>query len=324
MPADYNNVTSATPSDSPSGDSSTSSALSGAASGAVVGTEILPGWGTAIGAVIGGAIGYFSAPKKPTYTPIDVNKLITNARSEYATNYQNSIGLEAQYNPTQAAARTSSNQALQASADQTSAGFKARNSMLDDVTSGKSAALYNESSDSILQQLRLGGKLDPETQAAVTRAALQTGASSGLSGSVAQRGLVARDLGLTSMSLLQSRQTAAEQAAQAGVSRLQVGNAAAGLDASTAASLGSIFNGRALPTSGLDPNVSTALALSNVKGQNDTAAALLAQTNKARAQNVQSVLDLGSSANSAGLFGGGGGGGGGDDDIEQVPVARFN
>lgn len=299
MPADYNNVTSPTPSNSPSSDSSTSGLLSGAASGASAGAAFGP-WGAVIGGVIGGAVGYFSAPKKPTYTPIDVNKLITNARSEYATNYQNSIGLEAQYNPTQAAARTSSNQALQAAADQTSTGFKARNAMLDDVLSGKSGQLYNESSDSILQQLRLGGKLDPETQAAVTRAALQKGAGSGLSGSDAQRGLVARDLGLTSMGLLQSRQAAAEQAAQAGVSRLQAGNSAAGLDASTAASIGSVFNGRALPTSGLDPNTSTALALANVKGQADTAAALLAQDNKARAQNVSSILSLGSSY--GGLF----------------------
>jgi len=36
-------------------------ALGGAASGAAAGTAILPGWGTAIGAVVGGAAGYFSS-----------------------------------------------------------------------------------------------------------------------------------------------------------------------------------------------------------------------------------------------------------------------
>jgi hypothetical protein len=36
-------------------------AASGAATGASIGTSILPGWGTAIGAVIGGAAGYFGA-----------------------------------------------------------------------------------------------------------------------------------------------------------------------------------------------------------------------------------------------------------------------
>jgi len=39
----------------------TSATLSGAASGAMIGTEILPGWGTAIGAVAGAAFGYLSS-----------------------------------------------------------------------------------------------------------------------------------------------------------------------------------------------------------------------------------------------------------------------
>lgn len=39
-------------------------AAAGAASGAAAGTMIMPGWGTAIGAVAGGALGYFGASKK--------------------------------------------------------------------------------------------------------------------------------------------------------------------------------------------------------------------------------------------------------------------
>lgn len=55
-------------------------------------------------------------------------------------------------------------------------------------------------------QQALGGQLDPETQALVTRTALQGGGASGISGSGAQRGAVARDLGLTSMDLQNQRQ----------------------------------------------------------------------------------------------------------------------
>ena len=51
-------------------------AASGAAQGAALGTQIMPGWGTAIGAVVGGIGGYFSskgakAPQNAQYTPVD-------------------------------------------------------------------------------------------------------------------------------------------------------------------------------------------------------------------------------------------------------------
>lgn len=280
-----------------------SSALSGAASGAEAGAVFGP-WGAAIGAVVGGVVGYFSAPKKPVYKPINVDAIVSEARQNYADNYNNSLALERSGNPDSAYARNQTDKALGAAADQTSAGFQARNAMLDDVMNGKSAALYNESSDSILQQLRQGGRLDPETQASVTRGALTTGSGSGITGSIANRGLVARDLGLTSLSLQQSRQQAALQASAAGVSRLQVGNAAAGLDASTAASLGSIFNQRGLPQAGLDPRIAAQLRVDNTVGAGKIDLLNTATDNAARAKNVQSVLSLGSGA--AGAFGGGG------------------
>ena len=46
------------------GDSKAGGALSGAGQGAAIGTSILPGWGTAIGAVIGGITGFIGAGKK--------------------------------------------------------------------------------------------------------------------------------------------------------------------------------------------------------------------------------------------------------------------
>ncbi|WP_020209051.1 YMGG-like glycine zipper-containing protein [Gilvimarinus chinensis] len=39
----------------------TSGAMTGAASGAMMGTQIMPGWGTAIGAVAGGLLGWLSS-----------------------------------------------------------------------------------------------------------------------------------------------------------------------------------------------------------------------------------------------------------------------
>lgn len=43
------------------GPSKAQSALSGAVAGATVGTAVMPGWGTAIGAVVGGVAGYFGS-----------------------------------------------------------------------------------------------------------------------------------------------------------------------------------------------------------------------------------------------------------------------
>lgn len=56
------------------------------------------------------------------------------------------------------------------------------------------------------RELSLGGEIDPETQAQVVRGALSNSASAGiLPGTLGNRGLVARDLGLTSMDLRNSR-----------------------------------------------------------------------------------------------------------------------
>jgi hypothetical protein len=57
----------------------------------------------------------------------------------------------------------------------------------------------------VANQAGMGGALDPETQAMVTRSALEGGAGAGIAGSSAGRGVVARDLGLSSMALQNDR-----------------------------------------------------------------------------------------------------------------------
>lgn len=57
----------------------------------------------------------------------------------------------------------------------------------------------------VASQAGMGGALDPETQAMVTRSALEGGAGAGIAGSSAGRGVVARDLGLSSMALQDQR-----------------------------------------------------------------------------------------------------------------------
>lgn len=70
-------------------------AASGAASGALLGSEILPGWGTAIGAVAGGALGYFGTPKRPKYNLLpesDQNKALAS-QAAFGTSQATSQGV---------------------------------------------------------------------------------------------------------------------------------------------------------------------------------------------------------------------------------------
>lgn len=65
--------------------------------------------------------------------------------------------------------------------------------------------LEQATTKSILDQLNLGGELPDEIKQQVQRSALGSGISSGLGVSPAGRGLVARDLGLTGLDLLNQR-----------------------------------------------------------------------------------------------------------------------
>lgn len=59
--------------------------------------------------------------------------------------------------------------------------------------------------DWVVSQMNLGGQIDPEMQSMVVRDALEGAGGAGIVGSDAGRGIVARDLGLTSLGLQQQR-----------------------------------------------------------------------------------------------------------------------
>ena len=152
---------------------------------------------------------------------VDIGKLVADSRVNAEENLRRSLELEQQYLPGQAAAREAATQQfLQQLSPQAAAQRQATVDQLLGFTAGgaqptyKGSELFQSAADKILADLNLGGKLDAETQAAVTRGALQGAGGSGILGSQAGRGLVARDLGLTSLQLQQARQQAALQAGQ--------------------------------------------------------------------------------------------------------------
>ena len=231
--------------------------------------------------------------------PLDINQLITDARTNAAENYKNSIALEQQYNPAQAALRGQTNLALQNLANDNTAGARARNNLLGDVT-GEPNSLLSQSADSILKQLALGGNLSAETQNAVVRGALQTGGQAGLGGSFAGRGLVARDLGLTSMGLLQQRQAAAQAAGQImstdALNRLGAAQNAQNSDAQRAGLLAAAIQGMPLPESGLSAGSIADVTIGQRNTQNQNAATLAGINAKSNTDQINALLGFGSTA----------------------------
>lgn len=310
-------------------------AASGAAAGAKMGSIFgLPG--AAVGGVIGGIAGLFgSKSSKPAYQPLDLTKIITDAREQAKTNLTNSIALENELRPGTAALRTTTDSALGTLASDSTAGLMARNDLLSsigtpkvDVTGlglGSTNPLLQASTARLMEQLGLGGKLDLDTQNAVVQSALERGGTAGISGSGAGRGLVARDVGLTSLGLLNSRIAAAQAAGtnQAQLSlqgdqvklagqqlslndylnRLSGASTAAGQDIQKTGLLASIIDSRALPESGLSPDAVASLAVgqNNTLNQVNATGAMINAAN--RNANLQALLGFGSLAQSTNGFG---------------------
>lgn len=274
------------------------------------------------------------AAKASMPKPLDLGKLIEDARGQYAKNYSDQLALERQFNPGQAALRDLSNAGLTNLSTGNTQALRMRDSLLasgrsDLLDTGAANPLLAESSDSILNSLRMGGNLSAETQNAVTRGALQKGGFAGISGSQAGRGLVARDLGLTSLALEQQRQQAgltagqalSQDAASRSTQALNRFNAlsgfagnVAGQDIDTQLRLASEMSGRPYPVAGLNPASTFSAAIGDKYYQDDANAELQKQLAKARSDKMNAILGFGKSVigaygNAAGTGGGTGGAG---------------
>lgn len=154
---------------------------------------------------------------------VDIGKLVADARVNAENNLKTSLQLEQKYLPGQAAVRGATEQNFLSQLDPSGQGALRREQALQqlfDFTSRggeptyTGSATFRSAADSILADLGLGGQLDADTQSAVMRGALAGAGRAGIVGSEAGRGLVARDLGLTSMQVRNARQQAALQAGQ--------------------------------------------------------------------------------------------------------------
>lgn len=276
-------------------------------------------------AVLSAGVSLLNKPKTPTYQPLDINKVITDARTNAATTLQQSKALEAQYMPGTAALRNTADVGLGQLGQQSTAGFQARNALLGGMgspiadSSVSSNPLLQSSADRIMGQLNLGGKLDAETQSAAMRGALQGAGTAGIAGSGAGRGLAARDLGLTSLALQNQRTQAAQGAgstmAQLGLAgqqlklqdylqRYNAAQGATGQDIQSAGLLAGIIDARQMPNAGLSSTDIANLYSGQNNAQNQAnfnAAAIKQQQSNA---DIQALLGLTGTA--ASLYAGGG------------------
>lgn len=243
------------------------------------------------------AYGLYNANKNKQ-SGVNISDVIKDAQSQATQDLQNSINLENQFLPGTAALRQNANQLNLNLSSGNTAGQRAQNALLGqagspitDPNSAVNNPLTVGSLNSILQSLNKGGQLDPDVQAQAAQAALQGAGTAGISGSGAGRGLVARDLGLTSLQLLQSRQNQALQAGnsygalqlqgqqlqlQDYMSRLQGVNSAVSSTQQYGLGLGALMNNTQYPTSGLSPTQVASLLvgntnISNAVGQQTTA-----------------------------------------------------
>ena len=174
-----------------------------------------------IGSIVGSVLGYNNAQNNLPQQ-LNISSIISQAQTQAANDLQNSLNLEQQYLPGQAALRSSSNTLNQNIASGNTTPQTLQNLLLGQGSSPIVSAgqyvnnpLSTAANTSIQQSLAMGGQLDPSTQAMITQGALQGAGTAGISGSGAGRGLVARDLGLTSMQVLQGRQNQASAAGNA-------------------------------------------------------------------------------------------------------------
>ena len=229
--------------------------------------------------------------------PVNVAQLAADARANAETNLRRSLELEQRYLPGQAAARAGMQDALAGVFGPASqrARETALAGMLGLAERGGVSELTRTAADYILAELKLGARLDPETQAAVMRGALSGAGGAGILGSQAGRGLTARDLGLTSMQLQNARRQAALQAGEQ-LSRSELASLAGlqslvGSQTSEALTASQLLGGM-LPEAGLSAGDLANVTVGNVNQQNQARLAA-AQASAAGAQGVASALGQG-------------------------------
>lgn len=291
-----------------------------------VGSSVISAAGTAYSA-------YSASQNKPP--TIDISKVIQDAQTQASNSLQQSINLENQYLPGQAA-----NRAAAQNLNQNIASGNTQSQTLQALLLGSGSGVTNASTSaylnnplttaansSILQTLNQAqaGQLPAGVQAQAMQSALQQGGAAGISGSGAGRGLTARDLGLTQLQYLTNAQNQASTAGNAyGALGLQqqglqlqnylgtlgLVNNAVGQQNQFGLGFGTLMNQTAMPNSGLSGSQVASLDVgnTNILGQN----ALQSQANTAAATSGIAGLFTGSNMSGlasglSGLFGGGGG-----------------
>lgn len=231
--------------------------------------------GAAIGAVVGGLAGLFGTKKAPKPQTIDIAKLVEDARKNAETNIANSIKMEQQYLPGQAAFRSGATDALARRAAEVGAADYVSNLMRG--AAGATQFLPEGSvARQILDEVKLGGALPADVQAQVTKTALEGAGSAGIAGSQASRGLVARDIGMTSEALRQQRIARALGIESGMMQGYLAGEGARGTEI---ARLGSFALSTPLPESGLSSGDLASLAVANTNMVNQANASAAAARN---------------------------------------------
>jgi len=263
----------------------------------------------AVGAVIGGLTGLLGSKKAPKPQSVDIAKLVEDARKNAEANLAGSLRLESQYLPGQAAFRTAGTEALAQRAAEVGATDYVGN-LLRGAASATQYLPAGSVARQVLEEAQLGGALPADVQAQITKSALEGAGRSGIGGSMAARGLVARDIGMTSEALRQRRLAQALGIESAMMNQYLSGEQARGAEISRA---GQLALATPLPESGLAPGDIASVAIGNINMQNRAAA------NAAAARNAQLQGLFGTALGFASAMKPGGGGGGGDLDISKIP-----
>lgn len=231
--------------------------------------------GAAIGAVVGGLAGLFGTKKAPKPQTIDIAKLVEDARKNAETNIANSLRMEAQYLPGQAAFRTAATDAAARRAAEVSAADYVGNLMRG--AAGATQFLPEGSvARQILDEVKLGGALPADVQAQVAKTALEGAGSAGIAGSQAARGLVARDIGMTSEALRQQRIARALGIETGMMQNFLAGEGARGAEILNA---GRMALATPLPESGLSSGDLASIAVANTNMVNQANASAAAARN---------------------------------------------